>query len=115
MKYEAIPAFPAGSAATAAVPGVTIPSESVVTLSVVGIATGTPVGSLQIQVSNDPVPTAAQVVNWATPTGVYAIAISAAGIVSTSIPDFCWKWARVNYVFTSGTGTISANVKTVGF
>lgn len=80
-------------------------------------------GTVQIQVSNDPVSTSAQVVNWSSPSGagVYTVAVigaTAAGAsLTTSIPDFCWRWARVVYTkTTSAAGAlISISVKTDGY
>lgn len=82
------------------------PTESCMTVSLVATAVGgTITGSIQIQVSNDPVEQTNQVVNWASPTGNYVLGISAAGVVSTSIPDYCWKWMQVVYTkATSATG-----------
>jgi hypothetical protein len=84
---------------------------------------GTITGSVQVQVSNDPVSSFAQVVNWSSPTGAgtYTVAVTGAtgagASLTTSIPDFCWRWARIVYTkSTSAAGAlITVAVKTDGF
>jgi hypothetical protein len=78
-------------------------------------------GTVQVQVSNDPVAQASQVVNWSSPTGAYTQSVTgatAAGAsLSSSMTDFCWKWARVVYTkTTSAAGAlISISVKSDGY
>jgi hypothetical protein len=83
--------------------------------------TGTPTGAFTIQVSNDILPLApstsnpvgpnpaANVVNWSTYTG-------SAVVTSGSSGNWMWisqlgpyKWVRLSYTGTSGTGTVTAN------
>ena len=82
--------------------------------------TGAPVGSFTIQVSNDIVPVApitgnpvgpdpaANVVNWSTYTGSTVVVSGSAGnwmYISQLGP---YRWVRLAYTATSGSGSMSA-------
>lgn len=81
--------------------------------------TGSPVGNLYVQTSNDvgqtlPDGTVTGLTNWTTYTGSVQAAGGSAG-------DFAWyiwaagfKWARLAYTFTSGSGTLNARVNEKG-
>lgn len=67
--------------------------------------TGSPSGSLVFEGS-------ANKVDWfelEAPT-----AISAAGNVASEFYDYPWKWIRVRYAFTSGTGSLSVWLNSKG-
>lgn len=71
--------------------------------AVQAVWTGTPTGSLAIQVSND------QVV-WSSLAGVSPVALSgAAGNTMFNVPQSFFRYTQLVYTFTSGTGTLSAN------
>lgn len=80
--------------------------------SISAVYTGAPVGSIKIQVSNDIVPVApgsnpsANVVNWSDYTGSPS-AVSAAGNVTYNLTFAGYRWVRLVYTFTSGTGTLN--------
>lgn len=85
------------------------------------IITGTPVGTLTIQGSNDtgfnapaggPV-SAQNVVNWSTVTAGQAITTT--GTFLINMPDVMYKWVRVAYTSTSGSGNITVEITTKGF
>jgi hypothetical protein len=82
--------------------------------------TGAPVGTLTIEVSNDIVPVApsatnpvgpdpaANVVNWSTYTGSAVVLSGTNGnwmYISQLGP---YRWVRLSYTATSGTGTLNA-------
>lgn len=69
--------------------------------------TGSPVGSFQVNVSNDPSTCSGGAANWAIATGTTATAISAAGSVMYSITYGNYQCLQAVYTKTSGTGTIS--------
>lgn len=86
------------------------------------VFTGSPVGTFNLQCSNDPglpdgglTPQASGVTNWTDITGS-SQGISAAGNIVWNVENAGYTWVRVNYVATSGTGSLSsarANVKGV--
>jgi len=68
------------------------------------VITGSPVGSLQVQGSNDGI-------NFGNvPGSQFTVAISAAGIylIPDSLPAY--SYVQLVYTFTSGTGFISASI-----
>lgn len=71
------------------------------------VFTGTPVGSLKVQISDDLTNTPGSVVNWTDFVGSTQ-AISAAGSFVYTMTASGYKWIRVVYTATSGTGTVSA-------
>lgn len=80
------------------------------------LLTGAPVGSIQLQGSNDPGPNAsytAAPVNWSnvgSPT-----AVSAAGVYLINMPDTYYNWVRAIYTPSSGTGTVAILFNAKGF
>lgn len=78
--------------------------------SVQAVVTGTsPVGAAQMQASNDAVnPT-----NWANIGS--SLAISATGVSFIAALELSYRWVRVAWTYTSGTGTITFNFEGVGW
>lgn len=81
--------------------------------SIQAIFTGVPVGSLKLQISNDDVPMGLQgqdpainVVNWSDYTGSQ-VAVAAAGNWMWIVSDGGYKWVRLVYTATSGTGSLN--------
>lgn len=84
--------------------------------SIEAVWTGTPVGSFNLEVSNDIVPInpsagnpvgadpAGLVVNWVTYTGS-ATAVSGAGNFLWNVLEAGYRWVRVSYTAASGSGT----------
>lgn len=104
-----------GSPASAA-----IDANQLFACSVQGVVAGSsPVGALKIQASNDVsiagnletfVPT-----NW-TDIGMSAqVSVSGAGTVLIPKIDLSYRWIRIVFTFTSGTGTITAKVNASGY
>lgn len=82
------------------------------------IFTGSPVGSLKAQVSNDqsylggeliPAPT-----NW-TDLSNSSTSISAAGDITYNVNLSFYNWVRFVYTSTSGTGTITGRMNLKGY
>lgn len=86
------------------------------------VVTGTPVGTLKLQVSCDEgavnsqsiVNQTARVTNWTDLAGA-SVAVSAAGTYVLNIVDPGYHWVRVVYTASSGTGSLtSARINTKG-
>lgn len=114
--------FSVASAASmgADVDGTPIRLNQAIGYSIHAVWTGTPTGSLKVQVSNDegsgPLDGSAPVItNWtdlATPAPV-ALA-GAAGTAMFNVDGAMYRWARLKYARTSGTGALSARAQTKG-
>lgn len=86
------------------------------------VFTGTPVGTFNLQCSNDPgtpdggiSPQATNVTNWTDITGSPQ-GITVGGSIVWNVENAGYTWVRVNYVATSGAGSLTsarANVKGV--
>ena len=81
--------------------------------------TGAPVGSLFIETSNDVGitevdGTVINVTNWTTYTGSATATGGSAGNFAWHIWATGFKWVRLSYTFTSGTGTLNARVNQKG-
>lgn len=64
---------------------------------------GAPSGSLKIQASLDGT-------NWVDLGGAFTTAVSAAGETLYQIADAGYKYLRMTYTFTAGTGTLNARI-----
>lgn len=82
--------------------------------SMQAVYTGSPVGTLKVQVSNDNVPHQNQVTHWTDYTGS-SVAISAAGNTLYNMSFVGYRWARLVYTKTSGTGSITATMSGKGY
>src|ERR1019366_5264558 len=91
--------------------------NQIVLYSIEAVWTGTPVGSFNLEVSNDDVPVAptptnpgsnpsALVVNWVTYTGS-STTVSGAGNFLWNCLEAGYRWVRVSYTASSSTGTVS--------
>lgn len=103
-----------------------IPVESIVYMDVSATWTGASAdGTLKLQVSNDD-PTsgddlAPTITNWydaisngsITPSA--AVTVSGAGSARWEVKEFGFKWVRLVFTRTSGTGTINARFNAKGF
>lgn len=95
----------------------------IVNYSISAVFTGSPVGSLQLEVSNDKGLEDKRLGGWDS-TGVVhwtvdtqsPFAISAAGDVTWNVQNAGYRWVRVRWNRTSGTGSVTslrANAKGV--
>lgn len=82
-------------------------------VSVQAIFTGSPVGALSVQVSNDTTTAQANVGTWTDYSGM-AYTISAAGDIVFNMSNVGSRWIRLVYYKTSGTGTLNAYVSGKG-
>lgn len=75
--------------------------------------TGSPTGTIKVQVSDDIVAVApgadpsANVVHWDDYTGS-STAVAGAGSITYNLSFTGYRWVRLVYTFTSGTGTLNA-------
>lgn len=84
-------------------------------LSVQAVFSGaSPTGTFKIQVSDDPVDAAADVTNW-TDYSSSSQAISANGNFGWSFAPFGYRFLRLAYTRTSGTGNVTAYAHCKGF
>ena len=68
------------------------------------VFTGSPVGTFKLQCSNDDVKLESQVSNWSDIAST-SQAVSAAGSILYNVNYAFYKWVRVVYTATSGTGS----------
>ncbi len=110
MRYATVPI------ATAADMSADIASDGqdlnqVYTYSIQAVYTGAPVGTLQLEISNDNpyIPSsgnpAVNVVNWIPYSGS-TVAVSGAGSFMWNVLTTGNRWVRVTYTATSGTGSL---------
>lgn len=104
-----------GTALVATTSGPAIPSQFMFALSAQAVVTGTGVGTLNIQASNDNPSTLQrdasgnyQVINW---TNISAATVAITGAGSFLIPklETAYAFTRVQYVFTSGSIALNVN------
>lgn len=89
----------------------TISTEAILIDQIYGMSfqavyTGSPVGSLIVELSNDITSEGESVTNW-TECSDTEVSISAAGNSLINYDGVHAKWARVTYTKTSGTGSLS--------
>lgn len=81
--------------------------------SIQAIYSGAPVGDMEIQLSNDIIAPSADpdvaIVNWIPYSGSQ-VSIVAAGSYLYNISNMGYKWARISYVPTGGTGVLDLTV-----
>jgi hypothetical protein len=108
-RYVAMNAVDASKNETQAVP---MPADHVLSASIHAVVTGTAAGTLKVQVSNDPPGNA--VTNWVDLSGA---SVSTSGAGNYLIPKFdvSYEWIQLVYTKSSGTGTLTATIKTIGF
>jgi hypothetical protein len=94
--------------------GIITDAGFVVAISGQAVLTGSPVGNLKFQASDDFLQRNQVPTNWSDIPGT-TVAVSAAGSFLLPKIDVCYNRIRLVYVPTSGTGTVSANIKTLGF
>jgi hypothetical protein len=97
----------AGDAAQASVTSETVDVQHICMVSAVVVMTGSPVGTLKFQVSNN------LGANWAD-TAITS-AVAAAGVFYMTFPDVATQYVRLVYTKTSGTGAINAWINGKGF
>lgn len=100
------------SQAAATVTTVAIPSQNLFQASAQITATGSAVGTLKMQASNDEPLNGSAPVNWSDIPSA-TVAVAAAGAFLIPKTDLCYQFVRLVYTNT-GTGTISVVFKALG-
>lgn len=117
MRYQNVIALNAINAATAGAQNSSqIDSRLLFSMSVQVVAAGAPVGVVKVQVSNDEgssIPIPFSPTNWVDLPSI-SVAISASGNFLIPKFDLCYNYVRIVYTKTSGTGSITAEVKSLG-
>lgn len=103
--------------------GLAIPADYVVYASAQAVSTGTIVGTLSLQYSNDEdsqctvgasgnkIPA-----NWCAIGSSAQVSITTGGgVFAIPATQCCYRFIRVVFALTSGTGTVSSNVSTQGY
>lgn len=70
-------------------------------------------GSIQLDISDDNVVTGNLVTNWDLYTGS-SQSVSGAGSFTWNLLNMGYRWVRVHFIFSSGTGTLNATVTEKG-
>jgi hypothetical protein len=86
-------------------------SEPILLDQIIGYAlqcvyTGSPDGSLRIEVSCDTTDFPSRIVNWDT-LGSSTVLITTAGITTYNVDMQYYKWMRVYYDFSAGSGVLN--------
>lgn len=115
MRFDPVVILSAGDMSTASLNSVGIDLNQTVLYSIQAVFTGAPVGTLKLQISNDFVATptagganlASAVTHWTDYTGS-SYSVSAAGDFAWNVFDVGYRWVRMVYTKTSGTGSLTA-------
>lgn len=91
--------------------GVEVSEIDLLSIQAVWSGGGSPNGTFTLEVSNDDVAATdpGSVVNWSTYSGS-SIAISDDGDLAYNVANMGYKWVRLAYARTSGTGTLDARI-----
>ena len=89
-------------------------ASSMLSMSVQAFSTSTAAGTLKVQFSNDKVNSVGLVTHWSDVTSATA-SIAAAATVAIQKFDICAQWIRLVYTSSSGSGALTASIKTIGF
>lgn len=81
--------------------------------SIQALWTGAPVGTLILQTSADLTADPTLVANWSDFSGS-SIAVNGPGDVMFNLANAGYKWIRLKYTKTSGSGTLNANISNKG-
>lgn len=124
MRYVAVPILTNGDMSSD-LESIGIDLNQIVACSIQAVFTGSPVGILKLQVSNEILPPAASnsnpissnpaanVVNW-TDVTASMVAVASDGNFVWDLPQMGFKWIRLVYTHTSGSGSLSASFSAKG-
>lgn len=115
MRFDPVQIITSGDMSQSTVTSLGLDMNQMVLASIQAVYTGSPVGTLKLQISNDIVSAppgggtnlASLVTNWSDYTGS-SLSISAAGDFTYNLLDIGYRWLRLVYTKSSGTGTINA-------
>lgn len=98
----------------ASINSVAVLTENVLQCSVQFTGTGSVVGTLKLQASNDKVFSPNAPVNWNDIPSA-TVSVSAAGSFLIPKTELCYQYIRAVFTLSSGSGNMSAQLKTIGF
>lgn len=113
MRFVPTQIVTAGNMSSATITSIGIDLNQLDLDSIQAVWTGSPVGTLKIQVSNDIVAVApganpaANVTHWSDYTGS-STAVSGAGDITYNMTFVGYRWVQLVYTKTSGSGTLNA-------
>jgi hypothetical protein len=102
------------NAVTASTNSAAIVATNVLYVSVQAVATSTIAGTVKIQFSNDIVNEQIGPTNWIDIPSATVSLTGTAGAFGIAKIDSCYKWLRIVFTKSGGTGTVSVNVNTIG-
>lgn len=105
-RFSPIKIVTAGSMGTS-LNSIPVDMTTVQNASIMAVWTGTPVGTLKLQISNDIVDSCTQVTNWVDYSGS-STAVSSAGNFEWNLGIANYKCLRMVYTRSSSTGTMNA-------
>jgi hypothetical protein len=114
MRFDQVKVITDGDMSGATVVSYGIDLQQLQLASFQAIWTGSPVGNFTLECSNDiaqvspGVDPSLNVTNWSTYTGSTVAAGGGAGDVMYNVLDAGFRWVRLKYTKTSGTGTVNA-------
>lgn len=94
--------------------GPAIDTTNVLYGSVQAVVTGTFAGTLKVQFSNDIVNPQVGPSNWTDIPSATVSLTGSAGVFGIPKFDCCYKWIRIVVSTSGGTGTVTANLNTIG-
>lgn len=121
MRFLPIITLAAGDMSLSSVASNGVDLNQLAVYSVTAVFTGAPVGTLILQIANDDVPAppggaanmAVNVVDWCDYTGT-SVAVTAAGKFTWNVWPAGYRWVRVSYTKTSGTGSLKTTFNAKG-
>lgn len=107
MRFSPTIMLTGGDMSAATVSSLPMDCNQIGLAAIQAVWTGSPVGSIFLEISNDETNTQSAIVNWSTYTGS-AQAVSGVGNFTWNLNWVGYRWIRVTYTKTSGTGTLGA-------
>lgn len=114
MRQYEYPLFAAADLSQATLTSQTVDLTNMIGFSIQSVTTGNGIGTLAIQGSNDNVINetfSSGVTNWTT---IVTAAVAAPGTIMMNVSDVYYRWTRLVYTRTSGSGSISSTMQAKG-
>ena len=112
MRTATISIISGGDMSQASITSNTIDLDSIFGFAIQAVYTGTAVGTLDVQGSCDDVASPSLVTNWTPVTS--SASINAPGNTMVNLTNANYRWLRIVYTKTSGTGTLNVNMQEKG-
>lgn len=105
-RFDAIKVVSAGDMSTSSINSTAVDLDAYIGFSCQAVFSGSPVGTLKLQISDDILSDCASVTNWSDYTNS-SYSLSAAGNYSWNVAQAFYRCMRVVYTKSSGTGTLN--------